>query len=56
MYIDLTKEEIINRKNYWYSKSCNCIFREHRDLFYSLYTVYDNLLKSLESKNISCKS
>ena len=56
MYVDLTKQEVIDRRQYWWSKCCNSVYREHKDLFYSLYIAYDNLLKFLESKNISCKS
>ena len=55
MYIDLTKEELAKRRQYWYSKSCNCVFREYQELFHNLYLEYDNLLKLVESKNITCK-
>ena len=55
MYVDLTKQEIINRRQYWCSKSCNSIFKEERDLFNNLFVCYDNLLNLINNGNVKTK-
>lgn len=55
MYVDLTKEEILERKQYWYSKYCNSIFREHKVLFFNLYCAYSDLLIQINQNNVQAK-
>ena len=39
----LTKQEIKNRMQYWYSKYCNSITRDERKIYLNLYKDYIEL-------------
>jgi hypothetical protein len=45
----MTKSELENQMQYWYSQYCNCVLRDERELYIKLYTalkdIYDLWLK-----------
>lgn len=55
MYVDLTKQEVIDRRQYWWSKCCNSVYREHKDLFYKLYAAYSDLLVKINTGDVQTK-
>lgn len=40
-----TKKEIQDQIQYWYSKYCNSIMIDEKEIYYSLYQSYQNLKK-----------
>jgi hypothetical protein len=44
MYVDFTKEELYELRQYWYSKYCNEVCVPEKKVFYALYQAYDNLI------------
>lgn len=53
MYVNFTKEELYDMRQYWYSKMCNEVCMPEKNIFYSLYKAYDDLIKhpNLEYKD-----
>jgi hypothetical protein len=45
----MTKSELEDQMQYWYSKYCNCVLRDERELYIKVYTslkdIYDLWLK-----------
>lgn len=39
----LTKEEVNDRMQYWYSKYCNGMTRDERQIYMKLYKAYSEL-------------
>lgn len=45
MYVKFTKRELLELKQYWWTKYCNEVCVPEKDIFYALYLAYNNLLK-----------
>lgn len=39
----LTKSDVNDRMQYWYSKWCNSIMRDEKEIYWSLYKSYQDL-------------
>ena len=39
----LTKSDVNNRMQYWYSKWCNSIMRDEKEIYWNLYKGYQDL-------------
>ena len=38
-------DEWKERRQFWYSKYCNCLLRDEKQVYYNLYKAYDDLIK-----------
>lgn len=47
----LTEQEVKDRMQYWYSKYCNSVMVEERDVYYRLMEAYNELYKLKFEKN-----
>ena len=48
----LTKSDVNNRMQYWYSKWCNSIMRDEKEIYWSLYKSYQDLYDYWEKYNM----
>jgi len=39
----LTKQEVNDRMQYWYSKYCNCTMKDEKQIYMNLYKAYMQL-------------
>lgn len=39
----LSEEEVNDRIQYWYSKWCNGVTRDEREIYFNLYKAYEEL-------------
>lgn len=44
MYVNYTKEELQDMRQYWYSKFCGEPCIPEKQIFYDLYKAFDNLI------------
>ena len=47
----LSKQEINDRMQYWYSKYCNGVSRDEKQIYFNLYKAYVDLLDLYKTFN-----
>ena len=47
MYTELSDKELIDRRQYFYSKYCNEVDRKSKMIWFNLYKAYYDLIKEL---------